>query len=152
MITTVEVVTAERPSLPSLLPSVFTNLFDVALEHSTLLLALAPSGTAVGGLRVNSQSTDQRDAPGSRLSISNVFVDFRYRRRGIGSLLMKAAEDWIRQHVPLPQLVGLMVLADNQSAIRLYHRHGYTPIALSDRPITFGSGGAAHLIMYRHIS
>lgn len=61
---------------------------------------------------------------GDRLAhIFLLYVMPEYRRQGIGSALMRHAEDWAR--VRGDRQLGLQVFQNNQPALNLYHRLGY---------------------------
>ncbi|NET08128.1 MAG: GNAT family N-acetyltransferase [Symploca sp. SIO2B6] len=52
-----------------------------------------------------------------------LYVMPEYRRQGIGSVLMRHAEDWVRARGD--RQLGLQVFPNNQPALNLYHRLGY---------------------------
>lgn len=52
-----------------------------------------------------------------------LYVVPEHRRRGIGSALMRHAEDWARARGD--RQMGLQVFASNQGALNLYHQLGY---------------------------
>lgn len=57
-----------------------------------------------------------------------LYVMPEYRRQGIGSALMRYAEDWARAKGD--RQIGLQVFQRNQSALHLYQRLGYQNQAL----------------------
>jgi ribosomal protein S18 acetylase RimI-like enzyme len=52
-----------------------------------------------------------------------LYVMPEYRRQGIGSALMRHAEDWARARGD--RQLGLQVFYNNQAALSLYHKLGY---------------------------
>ncbi len=55
--------------------------------------------------------------------IEHIFVDEKYRNRGLGKKLMQAAEDHFKRHGA--KKVKLTVTSDNESAVSLYRGMGY---------------------------
>lgn len=58
--------------------------------------------------------------------IEGLVVDERYRRRGIGSALIRACKDWAAAAGALN--IRLEVRASNAAALALYQRHGFSPV------------------------
>ncbi|YAF98848.1 MAG: GNAT family N-acetyltransferase [Nodularia sp. CChRGM 3473] len=52
-----------------------------------------------------------------------LYVDPKYRRRGIGTALMKYVENWATQRGD--RQIGLQVFQSNQAAVNLYSQLGY---------------------------
>jgi ribosomal protein S18 acetylase RimI-like enzyme len=52
-----------------------------------------------------------------------LYVMPEHRRRGVGSALMRHAEDWARARGD--RQIGLQVFQSNRPALNLYHRLGY---------------------------
>jgi ribosomal protein S18 acetylase RimI-like enzyme len=57
--------------------------------------------------------------------VENLYVRPEFRGQGIGSQLLAAAEQRLRDHGA--DAVALNVMADNEDARRFYRDHGYTP-------------------------
>lgn len=57
--------------------------------------------------------------------IENIFVEPGYRNQGIGSELLDAAEELLRQAGA--DVLALEAMADNESARQFYRAHGYAP-------------------------
>lgn len=57
-----------------------------------------------------------------------LYVMPAHRRQGIGSALMRHAEDWARARGD--RQIGLQVFQSNQPAVSLYHQLGYKPQSL----------------------
>ncbi|MDA0672483.1 MAG: GNAT family N-acetyltransferase [Cyanobacteria bacterium] len=57
-----------------------------------------------------------------------LYVDPDHRRRGIATALLRVAETWARRRGD--RQIGLQVFPDNEAALALYERRGYTPAAL----------------------
>jgi ribosomal protein S18 acetylase RimI-like enzyme len=62
------------------------------------------------------------------LSIESLVVAPPYRRSGIGSHLLSAAETYAQQHHI--DVIELNVFVCNQSAVRLYEQHGYQQLSI----------------------
>ncbi len=63
-----------------------------------------------------------------------LYVMPEYRRQGIGSALMRQAEDWARARGD--RQIGLQVFQNNQPAVSLYHKLGYqTQSLLMAKPL-----------------
>ena len=58
-------------------------------------------------------------------SISNMAVDPRWRRRGLGGALLAAAEAAAARWATPPAVLALSVYRSNAAAVRLYERAGY---------------------------
>jgi ribosomal-protein-alanine N-acetyltransferase len=58
--------------------------------------------------------------------IEGLVVDERFRRRGIGSALIRACKDWAAAAGALN--IRLEVRASNAAALALYQRHGFSPV------------------------
>jgi ribosomal protein S18 acetylase RimI-like enzyme len=52
-----------------------------------------------------------------------LYVMPEHRRKGIGSALMRHAQDWARERGD--RQIGLQVFQSNQPALSLYHQLGY---------------------------
>jgi ribosomal protein S18 acetylase RimI-like enzyme len=66
--------------------------------------------------------------------VQNIFVDPAYRREGVGSRLLSAAEDALEADGA--DVVGLEVMADNDDARAFYRDHGYDPHRVTlEKPI-----------------
>lgn len=61
----------------------------------------------------------------ARGTIQNIYVDPTYRSEGIGSKLLDAAEDALRDRGA--EVFSLEVLSSNENARRLYRDKGYKP-------------------------
>ncbi|HAY85034.1 MAG TPA: hypothetical protein DCY42_08960 [Chloroflexi bacterium] len=55
--------------------------------------------------------------------IINLYVDPEFRGQGIGSVLMRKAEEWARLHNL--DRIGLSVAVHNRVAVELYEKEGY---------------------------
>lgn len=91
-------------------------------DHPNQVLLVAErDGALVGNL-------DFHINPRKRLAHGGVFgmsVHPDWRGRGIGRALLGRFVDWVETN-PAIEKVGLMVLANNEGAIRLYERFGFT--------------------------
>lgn len=57
-----------------------------------------------------------------------LYITPEHRRQGLGTLLMQQTETWARQRGD--HQIGLQVFCDNQIALHLYQKLGYTPQSL----------------------
>lgn len=64
--------------------------------------------------------------------LDSLKVNEDYRRQGIGTALIAACEEQVRERPDLPQCMALNVLRDNESAQRLYTRLGYELYEIKD--------------------
>lgn len=88
-------------------------------------VVIAGDDGAAAGFVMYSVERGRYEQDVTRGIIENVYVRPGYRRRGIGSDLIDAAErDLAEQGV---EAVTLEVMAHNEAARRFYERHGYTP-------------------------
>lgn len=69
-----------------------------------------------------------------------------YRRRGIGTELMEAAEDWARK--ANLELMYLETAEDNLPAQKFYERHGYRKV---EKVENYYSNGLAAWVMVKHL-
>ncbi len=87
---------------------------------AAVLVAEAPDGAVVGWVHVRTLQLLQRDAGAE---VCGLVVEEVWRRRGIGGLLMAAAEDWARRR-------GMSLLRLRSNVVRddahaFYRRLGY---------------------------
>lgn len=90
--------------------------FDLALANATSAILLARDGDALAG-------SAMVGFDGHRGWVYYLASDPRRRRKGIGRLLMRAAEDWLK-HKECPK-IQLMVRNDNSDAKGFYAAIGY---------------------------
>ena len=57
--------------------------------------------------------------------VENIFVEPAYRNQGIGSELLNAGEELLREAGA--DILALEAMADNESARQFYRAHGYAP-------------------------
>ncbi|HKI87099.1 MAG TPA: GNAT family N-acetyltransferase [Thermoanaerobaculia bacterium] len=113
-----EIVSGERRTL--------ARFFSDPLEGERLLLAVGEAGAVRGFVfleTVEDYFTQARHGHVGMLVVSEGFEG-----QGVGSALMRAAEEWGRQH-DFDRL-SLNVFATNHRALELYHRLGYVPETL----------------------
>lgn len=97
------------------------------LSGTERAVLLAQRGDLVAGLLSYSVRADLFHA-GNSVLIEELVVDEKYRGKGIGSALMKALLERLRQ-LDCKE-VCLAVMPDNEDAIRFYKRHGLVEEAL----------------------
>ena len=86
-------------------------------QHATTLLAIGKNGEIAGFIVAH------KGAVGHIITID---VLSAFRRAGVGSLLLNAAEDRLQEQGS--RAVGLETAVDNLSALAFYKRHGYSVI------------------------
>ena len=97
------------------------------------------NGTIVGFLIAN------RERP-KVLHIVTIDVVEGWRRRGVGALLMEAAEAWAKEQAFT--LVGLETAHDNVGAQRFYERRGYRKVGTLER---YYANGSAAWVMVKEL-
>jgi GNAT superfamily N-acetyltransferase/uncharacterized protein YdhG (YjbR/CyaY superfamily) len=87
----------------------------------------ADGGGGVAGLRLSLRSGRiGRDVIGENVVVEELSVDPEHRRAGLGSALPGAATRWVQRRPRLPQRLSLGVETDNEAAIALYDKVGFT--------------------------
>ena len=84
---------------------------------------------------------------GSTAHVITIDVDTAARRLGVGSLLLRAAEDRLRAEGS--RAVGLETAVDNVAALSFYKRHGYSVIRTWPR---YYSNGVDAIVMKKELS
>ena len=84
--------------------------------------------------------------PRKILHIVTIDVVEAWRRRGVGSVLMDAAEQWARDHELC--LIGLETAQDNLGAQRFYAARGYRKV---DKVEHYYADGTAAWIMVKEL-
>lgn len=92
-----------------------------------LTLVAEADGEAVGNVLV----TVERNMVSSHVGTLSVVVAERWRDVGIGSALVRAAQEWAKERGLLK--VALAVFPDNERAIAVYERAGFVPEGLRRR-------------------
>ena len=85
--------------------------------------------------------------PRKILHIVTIDVVEAWRRRGVGSVLMDAAEQWAREHELC--LIGLETAQDNRAAQRFYTARGYRKV---DKVEHYYADGTAAWVMVKELS
>ena len=80
------------------------------------------------------------------LHIVTIDVVKAWRRRGVGSILMDAAEGWAQEHGV--SLIGLETAEDNPAAQRFYKARGYREV---DKIEGYYSDGTAAWVMIKEL-
>ena len=87
--------------------------------HAAVYVAVSDGGEVVGRLSI---ARDQHPAS-AHVADLGLMVDAGWRRRGIGTGLLRAAVDWARERGV--QKLELHVFPYNEAAIALYERFGF---------------------------
>jgi ribosomal-protein-alanine N-acetyltransferase len=104
----------------------------------TLVAGDSDEGNAVGFIVVHDGATGH---------VITIDVIAAARRSGVGSLLLRAAEDRLRAEGS--RAVGLETAVDNVSALAFYKRHGYNVIRTWPR---YYSNGVDALVMKKELT
>jgi [ribosomal protein S18]-alanine N-acetyltransferase len=104
----------------------------------TLVAADADDGKIAGFIVVHD---------GGTAHVITIDVDTRVRRLGVGSLLLRAAEDRLRAEGA--SAVGLETAVDNVAALSFYKRHGYSVVRTWPR---YYSNGVDALVLKKHLT
>jgi len=110
--------------------TLFRQTFDDMRLGTRLMLVMEhkPSGEIVGQIFLQWNSSDPRFADGRRRGyLYSLRVKPAFRRRGLGTRLIRAAEDALRQRGMDTASIG--VEKNNSDALSLYERNGYHVIA-----------------------
>lgn len=103
---------------------VFQNAFEEAQAGRRIMLGAFASDWMVGQVFVQLNSSDTRFADGCRRAyLYSLRVRYEYQRRGIGTRLIRAAEDRLRSLNF--KAVTIAASKDNPGAQSLYERLGY---------------------------
>jgi ribosomal protein S18 acetylase RimI-like enzyme len=100
-------------------PLWWVELADAAVSQSS---PIVPSLSASVACLWLGNAVDQVNG-GRHAHIFLLYVMPEHRRQGIGSALMRHAEDWARARGD--RQIGLQVFQSNQPALNLYHQLGY---------------------------
>jgi ribosomal protein S18 acetylase RimI-like enzyme len=98
--------------------------YKLRLEHgdtNQVFMARHQNGQQAGYVwvgQVGSTFTGENQA-----FIINLYITLEFRGQGIGSVLMRKAEEWARLHNL--DRIGLSVAVDNRVAVELYEKLGY---------------------------
>ena len=90
-----------------------------------LLVARVDADDGLVGFVMFGPETGSYEQDVSRGVVQNIYVVPGWQRRGIGSALLSAAEDALRDAGA--DAVVLETMADNEAARAFYRRHGYEP-------------------------
>jgi [ribosomal protein S18]-alanine N-acetyltransferase len=104
----------------------------------TLVASDVETGTVAGFIVVDKAPTGH---------VITIDVIAEARRSGVGSLLLRAAEDRLR--AAGSKAVGLETAVDNLAALSFYKRHGYSVIRTSPR---YYSNGVDALVMKKELT
>ncbi|HEX2221348.1 MAG TPA: GNAT family protein [Candidatus Limnocylindria bacterium] len=102
--------------------------------ESLVLVAEAP-GRIVGNLLL----TPERGVVSDHVATLSICVADGWREVGIGSALVRAAQEWAREHGVAKVQLG--VFPDNGRAIAVYERAGFVPEGVRRRQYRSPSGG-----------
>ncbi len=100
----------------------------IANDESDILV-YENNGMVVGFILLQAKTRPDFDfmLPGKYCYIMDIIVTENYRDKGFGTALMSAAKDWAKERDC--NFINLDVLVNNPSAINLYEKLGFVPIA-----------------------
>ncbi len=82
-------------------------------------------------------------ALGARAEVLDIGVSKNFRRKGIGSILLKHAEDVVRTRNAY--CMYMMTYAEDYDVIAFYGKNGFTPVATI--PDVFGPGAEGNVVL-----
>ena len=105
----------------------FLNILD---DKKTLLIVAEYNEKVIGVLYALIESADDDEVTHGyyRVSVDEVSVHPDFRSKGVGTLLMKEAENWAKEN-KITDLTTL-VYSFNDRAINFYKKNGYDPYSL----------------------
>lgn len=105
----------------------FINMVE---DKNALVLVAEGKSQVIGMLcaTIEKEESDEVTHGYHRVSIDELSILPGHRRQGIGSLLMKAAEDWAKDNKICDLTV--LVYCFNGKAIKFYESNGYKPYSL----------------------
>jgi GNAT superfamily N-acetyltransferase len=98
------------------------------LSDATTVVLLAERGGRIAGISL-AYLTQLAGGPLVRKKsavLDSIVVDEKHRRKGVGSVLLKATEAWAKERGVVD--VRLNVIDANKGALRFYAAHGYGPL------------------------
>ena len=101
------------------------------LENKNTLVAVAELDNQVVGVlyaTIEKEESDDVVKGYHRVSVEELPVLPGHRRKGIGSILMKEAENWAREHKIFD--LAVLVYVFNKKAVKFYESNGYEPYSL----------------------
>lgn len=102
---------------------------EVDNPNSTFLVATV-DGVPAGYMKVNTGTAQTEDMPDDDMEIQRLYILKAYKRRGLGSGLMRTAFDMARAQGKTKMWLG--VWEHNDPAIAFYKRFGFTQIGSHD--------------------
>lgn len=122
-----------RPAPDAFVQANFERLLEMVFGQSHFALIAERAGEQIGFVLVLDTMPDEVSGL-PQAFVAYLAVDERVRRRGVGTLLIRAAEDEARRR-GLPYM-ALMVTQENAAAHSLYQRAGYaTERRLLSKPL-----------------
>ncbi|WP_332899323.1 GNAT family N-acetyltransferase [Haladaptatus sp. CMSO5] len=122
----VELATGQRAFGSHLFADANRDVIREALSRFVVadkLIVAREAGSIVGFIMFDVEAgVYQQDV--SRGLVMNIYVEPAFRGQGIGSTLLAAAEEQLRDAGA--ETIALDVMAANEDALRFYERHGYT--------------------------
>ena len=118
------------PSGESIADNYLEDMFMQCRQFAGIVFICELDGKLVGYVTIHTQymSEDIDDGPRKFAFISDVFVDERFRGRGIGRALMDHAQTHARENDVSEIMIG--VLASNKQAKSLYLSMGFEEFAI----------------------
>jgi GNAT superfamily N-acetyltransferase len=100
---------------------------DVLADPANLALVATADGEVVGHL-IGNYSEPSEMWTASRAELVSMFVAEPVRKRGVGGRLVEEFVTWARERGAVR--LHVQAYAANEPAIRLYQRHGFTPLSI----------------------
>jgi len=123
----------QTPEAPARSEAYFNEL--LSSERSAVLLAVAPQVVGLATVRLRSAPELAVFIPQDSAVVDDVVVLPAWRRRGIGTLLLRAAETWA--HARGAAWLELVVYDFNAEARAFYEARGYLAVSAKlRRPLT----------------
>lgn len=103
----------------------FASIYKPMQEEKGDIVVAECEGKVSGFIAYEIEDNDITDKPGQHIYISDLVVLQRFRGRGIATILMKQVEQVAKEKNI--KRINIGVMAENQPALQLYLKQGYSP-------------------------
>ena len=104
------------------------GLFENNLDNKDFYFAYArkekPIGFIFGFLQVPKGKVRSTNI----LNLEGIFVDDHYRKSGVGKILLKSFEDWVKEKYANDYVIEITYINSNKKAKLFYESLGYAPV------------------------